>query len=128
MGIIYKIQVNNCVYYGSTIQHYLSRRQARHNHNLKHNPIQLIYKECVLQNINKIICELVETCDDSQIKERENFYIKGCTNSLNMRDAFLTEEKKKEIKKKYNQSEKGKISKSNCDRRYREKLKRFPSV
>jgi hypothetical protein len=122
MGIIYKIQIGDLIYYGSTIQ-LLSRRQARHNHNLKHNPIQLIYKECIEQNISKIICEIVEICNNNQIKERENFYIKNCNNSLNMRDALLTEQRKKETNKKYYQSEKGKLNKRNCDRRYREKLK-----
>jgi hypothetical protein len=125
MGIIYKIQIGDLVYYGSTIQYYLSTRQARHNHNLKHNPIQLIYKECINQNISKIICELVETCNNKQIKERENFYIQNCNNSLNMRYALLTEQRKKETQKKYYQSEKGKLSKSNCDRRYKEKLKLY---
>ena len=123
MGIIYKIQIGDLVYYGSTIQNYLCRRQARHNYNLKHNPIQLIYKECMNQNISKIICEVVETCDNKQIKERENFYIQNCNNSLNMRIAFLTEQQHKETQRKYYESEKGKLSKSNCDRRYREKLK-----
>ncbi len=122
MGIIYKIVVNDYIYYGSTIQQ-LCKRQARHNHNLKHNPIQKLYVECINNNIDNIKCEVVEECNNSIIRERENFYISNCNNSLNSRLALCTEERKKEINRKYMQSEKGKLGKKIRDARYAENHK-----
>lgn len=121
MGIIYKIEVGEMIYYGSTIQKLLSMRQSRHNFNLRSCPNQYIYKECIANNIDKIICVFVEMCENSKIKERENFYIQNCINSMNMRYSLLTKEKKDKTRKKYYSSEKGKISKRNCDKRYHQK-------
>lgn len=125
MGIIYKIKVNDRYYYGSSKQKYLSSRQARHNYNLRNEPNQLLYKECIKYNIDKIICEIVEVCENDKLNEKENFYILNDTNSLNMKitgcNEEMRKERKKESNKRYMQTENGKICKMMCDYRYNKK-------
>jgi len=133
MNKIYKIEFNDYVYYGSTKQKYLSVRQARHNHNLKHNPKQLLYKKAIEEGIDKIVCELICECEEHERFEIENRLIVACVKkSLNERRAKLTEEeskqRKKESKKRYNQTEKGKYMKSLRDKRYYDKKKSCPNV
>lgn len=122
MGIIYKIQVNNFIYYGSTSQQ-LCKRQASHNYKLRNNYKQKLYQECINQNINNIKCELVEVCDNSILKERENFYILNCNNSLNLRHSKSSLERMKETNKRYQQSDKGKLAKKKADAKYQQKNK-----
>ena len=121
MGKVYKIVVNDLCYYGSTKQKYLSKRQSRHNDNLRNNPKQKLYQYCLAQNISKINCELIYEGDD--YIEYENDLIKNDSNCLNMRWSKSSKERKKETAKKYNQSEKGKITNAKVAKTYREKHK-----
>ena len=128
MNKIYKIEFNDCIYYGSTKQKYLSSRQSRHNHNLKHNPKQLLYSKANEQGIKNLVCELICTCNDSDRFKIENDLINSCEKEcLNDRKANYTEEerkeKKKENNKRYNQTDKGKYKKAIRDKRYYQKNK-----
>tara|TARA_R110002012_G_scaffold306006_1_gene510424 strand:+ start:544 stop:984 length:441 start_codon:yes stop_codon:yes gene_type:complete len=116
MGKVYKIIVNDLCYYGSTKQLWLSRRQARHNHNLRYNPKQKLYKYCLKNNISEIKCELLYEGDN--YIEYENDLIKNDSNCLNMRWSKSSKERKKETAKKYTQSEKGKITKAKANKKY----------
>ncbi len=122
---IYKIEFGDYIYFGSTKQKYLSSRQSRHNHNLKHKPVQRIYKVAKENNISKLICELICECDADERLLKENELIQQSSDKtiLNDRLAFCDEERKREIYMKYARSEKGKRSKRECDKRYREKCK-----
>ena len=116
MGFIYKIEVEGELYIGSTKQK-LYDRQTRHNQSLN-NPNDkgynlLLYKFCREKKVKKIICELLETVEDSELILLEQEYIKMLEPNLNTRRAYRTEEEKKEYDKK----------KSNCPICNKEMLK-----
>ena len=112
MNKIYKIEFDNYIYYGSTKQ-LLSIRQNRHNHNLRNNYKQKLYQIANKNNIEKLNCILLEECEEIERYYIENKYIKNNKDKiiLNDRLAFASKERKKEIKKNYRQSEKGKLQK-----------------
>ena len=120
MGIVYQIIVGDKKYYGSTIQ-MLCKRQGRHNENLRNNSKQVLYKSAIEKNITKLICEKIYEGDD--YLDYENNCIENDINCLNMRRSKGSEETRKQSNKKWQQSAKGKISKRNCYKRYREKIK-----
>ena len=106
MGFIYKIEIDNQIYIGSTKNKYLSQRQQQHNHTLN-NPNRkgynsLLYKFCRTHNVSKIICELIETVDDTELKILEQEYINMLEPSLNTYRAYRTEEELKEQWKEKN--------------------------
>ena len=107
---IYKIEFLNYIYYGSTKQKYLSTRQARHNHNLKHNPKQKIYNVAKENNIEKLICELICECSEDDRLNKENEFIQDENDKiiLNDRVAYSDIDRKREQKRRYEASEKGK--------------------
>ena len=112
MGFIYKIEVEGELYIGSTKQKYLSKRQADHN-KLINNPNSKaynysLYKFCREHNVRRIICELLETVEDSELKIVEQKYIKMVEPSLNTYKAYNTIEDRKEHIKKY-QKKKSKV-------------------
>ena len=116
MGFIYKIVVAGEIYIGSTIKKYLCDRQSNHNQSLR-NPNNkdyniFLYKFCREHNVEKIICQLIETVDNENIKIKEQSYMDLLNPTLNSQRAFQTEEQrleqKKECDKKYNNI------KSNC--------------
>ncbi len=105
MGFIYKIEVGEECYIGSTKQKYLSQRQADHN-KLINNPNSKaynysLYKFCREHNVRRIKCELLETVEDSELKILEQEYIKMLKPSLNTYRAFQTKEDRKEQNKNY---------------------------
>ena len=117
MGFIYKIEIEGELYVGSTKNKYLSNRQGEHNYRMRtihnkdyNNPL---YKFCREKKVKKIICELLETVEDSELKILEQEYIKMLEPSLNVYRAFQTEKEKIEQKKKHNEKRNNKI-KSNC--------------
>ena len=125
MGFIYKIEIGEDLYIGSTKQKYLCQRQSRHNHDLN-NPHSKdynspLYKFCREHNVEKIICELLETVKDSELRIIEQEYIKMLEPSLNTKKSYITEkerlEQKKECNKKHNKK------KSNCPICNKEMLK-----
>jgi hypothetical protein len=125
MGIIYKIEIDNQIYIGST-KLKLYQRQGQHNQCLK-NPNNkdyniYLYKFCREKKVKKIICELIEEVDDTELRILEQEYIKMLEPSLNTRGAFQTIEEKKEqliLKNKKNNN-----IKSNCHICNKEMLKR----
>ena len=121
MGFIYKIEVEGELYVGSTKLKYLSQRQSNHNQSLN-NPNDshynyLLYRFCREKKVKKIICELIEEVDDSELVLLEQEYINMLEPSLNTIRAFQTREEYKEQKKKYNKK------KSNCPICNKEMLK-----
>tara|TARA_R110002110_G_scaffold26703_3_gene97801 strand:+ start:138 stop:536 length:399 start_codon:yes stop_codon:yes gene_type:complete len=105
MGIIYKIVVGEEIYIGSTKLKYLSQRQSSHNQGLR-NPNSkdynyLLYKFCRENNVEKIICELIETVDNENIFIKEQEYMDLLKPTLNHYRAFQTEEQKIEQKKEH---------------------------
>jgi hypothetical protein len=112
MGFIYKIEVEGQLYIGSTKKKYLYKRQSQHNHCLN-NPNNKdynypLYRFCREHNVKKIICELIEEVDDTELVLIEQEYMNMLEPTLNSQRAYRTEEEKKEqIRLKNNK-------KSNC--------------
>ena len=111
MGIIYKIEVEGELYIGSTKQKYLSNRQSVHNCNLKNPNYKeyniYLYKFCRNHNISKIICELIETVDDTELLLLEQEYINKLQPTLNTKRAYQTiEDRKEQIRLKNNKKSK----------------------
>ena len=100
MGFIYKIEVGEDLYIGSTKLKCLSQRQAVHNYNLN-NPNSkkyniYLYRFCREHNVSKIICEIIEEVDDTELVLLEQEYINMLEPSLNSYRAFQTIEDRKE--------------------------------
>jgi hypothetical protein len=112
-GIIYKIELNeNNIYVGSTTQK-LCRRQVNHNQSLKKRPHQKLYKSCIENNIKYIKCIWVADIEYNSIAELrkiEEEYRKKLIANLNSYRCYITEEETKELKKKYYEQNKIKIS------------------
>ena len=113
MGFIYKIEVGEECYIGSTKNKYLCNRQRQHNYDLKKSNSYL-YEFCREHKIEKIICELLEEVDNENIRIKEQEYIELLNPSLNVKRAFQTKEERKEqirLKdKKYREKNKDKIN------------------
>tara|TARA_R110002094_G_C4748237_1_gene198317 strand:- start:124 stop:489 length:366 start_codon:yes stop_codon:yes gene_type:complete len=82
-----------------------SQRQSSHNQGLR-NPNSkdynyLLYKFCRENNVEKIICELIETVDNENIFIKEQEYMDLLKPTLNHYRAFQTEEQKIEQKKEH---------------------------
>ena len=96
MGFIYKIEVGEELYVGSTKQKYLCRRQGQHNkilNNSKYKDYNIyLYRFCREHNIEKIICELIEEVDNTELVLLEQEYITMLEPSLNTRRAYRTKE------------------------------------
>jgi hypothetical protein len=115
MGFIYKIEVESELYIGSTKQK-LSHRQAEHNCRLNNpnysNYNYPLYRFCREKKVKKIICELIEEVNDSELVLLEQEYIKMLEPSLNAYRAYRTiEEYKKQIIKDHKKSN---SKKNNC--------------
>ena len=112
MGFIYKIEVEGQLYIGSTKKKYLYKRQSQHNHCLN-NPNNKdynypLYRFCREHNVKKIICELIEEVDDTELVLLEQEYMNMLEPSLNCIRAFQTiEERLEQIRLKNKK-------KSNC--------------
>jgi len=91
IGTVYKIEIGEKIYIGSTIQK-LSDRQRKHNFNLKQEEYKnKLYKKCRENNITKIICILLEEKeieDIDEIRLLEQEYITKLQPSLNHCSAY----------------------------------------
>ena len=99
MGFIYKIEIEGELYIGSS-KNKLNIRQALHNyrlnnHNSKYGNYYL-YRFCREKKVKKIICELIEEVDNSELRLLEQEYITMLEPSLNSIRAIRTEQEKKE--------------------------------
>ena len=106
MGFIYKIEVGEECYIGSTKQKYLCKRQGQHNQGLNNpnnkNYNTYLYRFCREKKIEKIICEIIEEVDDTELVLLEQEYIKMLEPSLNIRRVYQTIEEHKEQWKEHN--------------------------
>ena len=105
MGFIYQIKIGEDFYIGSTKKK-LYYRQSQHNHILN-NPNNRsynypLYKFCREKKVEKIICELIETVDDTELVILEQEYIKMLEPTLNTNRAIRTEEERLEQKNLHN--------------------------
>ena len=106
MGFIYKIEVAGNLYIGSTKNKYLSNRQAIHNYylnNINSNNYNIyLYRFCRKKKVKKIICELIEEVDNSELRLLEQEYITMLEPSLNSQRAVQTKEERIEQMKEIN--------------------------
>jgi hypothetical protein len=115
IGTVYKIEIGENIYIGSTIKK-LNERQRLHNIRLNQNVrTNKLYEECRKHNVEKIICIALETKeieDDLEIRELENKYIDELKPSLNHKASYtgltgLTQEEySKEYSKEYREKNK----------------------
>ena len=104
-GVIYKIEICNEIYIGSTTE-LLIERQRKHNYELKNKTIKL-YETCKVNNINKITLieiEKVKVNNKKELKIIEQDYINKLKPTLNMCRAYRTEEELKEHQKEYDKN------------------------
>ena len=111
MATIYKIEVGEFIYYGSTKQK-LYLRQASHNCTLKENSNRKLYNKCRELNINKIKCIKIENCKKEDRFIREDYYINNANKEylLNMMNSQQNLLKYKLSNKKYYKDNKDIIS------------------
>ena len=113
MGFIYSVEIAGELYVGSTKVKYLCDRQSKHNQCLRNQNIRgyniPLYKFCRTHNVEKIICQLIETVDNENIKIKEQTYIDLLQPSLNHIRAYTTEEQRLEQLKEYNKKNKEKL-------------------
>ena len=105
MGFIYKIEIYNQIYIGSTKQK-LNKRQITHNQGLN-NPNDrnyniYLYRFCREKKVEKIICELIEEVNNNELVLLEQEYINKLQPTLNTRGAYRTEEQKLLDRKEHN--------------------------
>ena len=110
MGFIYKIEIGEDLYIGSTKQKYLCNRQRDHNKGLN-NPNcnyynSFLYTFCREKKVNKIICELLETVENNKLLLLEQEYIKMLEPSLNTRKAYQTKKELKNYKSNFYKKQK----------------------
>jgi len=111
-GMVYKIELDNEIYVGSTEQK-LCERQSNHNHDLKKFPNRKLYKTCIEQGIEKI--KLIWVADiefnstaEKRMKEEE--YRKKLNAKLNSIRCYITEEEAEDNRKEYIKNNKEKIT------------------
>ena len=125
MGFIYKIEIDGEFYIGST-KLKLNKRQKQHNQCLN-NPNRKdynspLYRFCREHNVKKIICELIEEVDDTELVLLEQEYMNKLKPTLNIRRAYRTEEERLEQKRLQNKKQNKK--KSKCPECGKEMLKK----
>ena len=102
-GIVYKIEVGDELYIGST-EEKLCVRQGSHNRDLKKFPHRKLYKACIDNGIDKIKCWWVADIVFNSFNERraiEETYRKELNAELNTRRCYRSQEEKKEQNKQY---------------------------
>lgn len=70
-GFIYKIELNENCYVGSTFQR-LSQRQGEHNREIRRNNPSKLYKFLRENNIEKVKCELLERINIENVENKKN--------------------------------------------------------
>jgi len=102
-GIVYKIEIGDELYIGST-EEKLCVRQGKHNYELKKFPHRKLYKACIDNGIDKIKCWWVADIVFNSFNERraiEETYRKELNAELNTRRCYRSQEEKKEQNKQY---------------------------
>ena len=104
-GIIYKIEIGEDFYIGST-ETTLKIRQISHNRDLKKHNYKL-YETCKANDINDItLIEIKKVKVENKLELRilEQEYINKLQPSLNIRRAYTTEEEEKLYNKEYDKN------------------------
>ena len=125
-AIIYKIELDNEIYVGSTEQK-LCSRQSRHNSDLKIYPYRTLYQKCIELDIEKIKCIWVADIKFNSTAEKraiEEKYRKDLNAVLNMRKCYTTKEERREQKRKANNTYYHKNSKELLEK-YKEYHKKY---
>jgi hypothetical protein len=102
-GIVYKIEVGDELYIGSTEQ-ILCARQRCHNRDLKSFPHRKLYKACIDNGVDKIKCWWVADIVFNSYAERraiEETYRKQLNAELNTNRCYTSQEEIKEQQKQY---------------------------
>ena len=97
-GIVYKIEIGDELYIGST-EDKLCVRQGKHNYDLKKFPHRKLYKACIDNGVDKIKCWWVADIVFNSFDERraiEETYRKKLNAELNSIRCYITKEEKKE--------------------------------
>ena len=128
-GIVYKIEVGDELYIGST-EEKLCVRQGSHNRDLKNFPHRKLYKACIDNGINKIKCWWVADILFNSFEERraiEETYRKKLNAELNSVRCYRSQEELKEYKKQYSIDHKE--EKKEYDKKYsidhKEEIKKY---
>jgi hypothetical protein len=111
-GIVYKIEIGDELYIGST-EEKLCKRQGKHNYDLKKKPHRKLYKACIDNGINKIKCWWVADIIFNSFEERraiEETYRKELNAKLNSLRCYSSKEEKEEYQKQYKLDHKEKIA------------------
>jgi len=126
-GIIYKIEVGNDLYVGSTKCYYLCDRQSTHNYDYKNNKYvtKLLHIKAKENNIDKLKCIFIsnfyyDTVDE--LRQEEQKYIIELNANLNVQKAYTKKEETKEKQKHYELEHKEQRKKYRKE--YREKNKK----
>ena len=131
-GTIYKISNEDCddVYIGSTSQKYASKRYWRHKVHSRASPQPKVNRYGKIFDTENHKCEVLEKYEClnmKQLRHRERYFVDTTPNTTNIRSPIIDEHerilKKKESKRKYYQTERGKAMKREASKRYRAKLK-----
>ena len=102
-GIVYKIEIGDELYIGST-EDKLCVRQGKHNYDLKKFPHRKLYKACIDNGVDKIKCWWVADIVFNSFDERraiEETYRKQLNAELNTRRCYSSQEEKNEDNKQY---------------------------
>ena len=102
-GIVYKIEIGDELYIGST-EEKLCVRQGKHNYDLKKFPHRKLYKACIDNGVDKIKCWWVADIVFNSFDERraiEETYRKNLNAKLNSVRCYRSQEEKKEDRKQY---------------------------
>ena len=111
-GIVYKIEIGDELYIGST-EEKLCVRRGKHNYELKKYPHRKLYKACIDNGVDKIKCWWVADIVFNSFEERraiEETYRKKLNAELNSCRCYRSQEEKKEYFKKYREDHKEKIA------------------
>jgi len=103
-GIVYKIEIGDEIYIGST-EEKLCVRQGKHNYDLKKFPHRKLYKACIDNGIDNIKCWWVADIVFNSFDERraiEETYRKQLNAELNSQRCYSSKEEKEEYQKQYN--------------------------
>ena len=102
-GIVYKIEIGDELYIGST-EEKICVRQGKHNYDLKKFPHRKLYKACIDNGVDKIKCWWVADIVFNSYAERraiEETYRKKLNAELNSIKCYVSQEEKKEDRKQY---------------------------
>ena len=116
-GIVYKIEIGDELYIGST-EEQLCVRQGKHNYDLKKFPHRKLYKACIDNGVDKIKCWWVADIVFNSFDERraiEETYRKELNAKLNSNRCYVSQEEKKEQNKQYKIDHKEEIKQYNLD-------------